>query len=829
MDPGFDASDAATAEVSRQLALAEHLPKVKQLKADYEAKLESVSSQLSHLVQSQVEEVKQGRLLFDASERSVFVLRKKLENLHRATKEKGGWAEEYNLLKSVSDAEKNMGIVASYLRKVLEIPREVEELEELLSELGPFNPALDQLPPLNGDDLLWRCHTKAMLVDELCHSLSRRNGKQGREQAGRGSSILQSTIVPAKKVVEREEEYLFNVLRNSITLCTSHPSLVVAAVAIVEEEEDKDVLRENNDENPDPKQYRSKLISTIEESVISRFREVYNPVDGLSQDVGMVLEGFDALLDHLTTVTDDLMICFPPHYRSLLKMSELFHTQFSMSVRALASDAKELTPADILDIVLWINSYSMSLQRLGLEEGDPPLSDALPDLIEAYTETSKGLMRTWATNILNVDEKASVEQADDGTVITLAPIDLFKMVTQQIDLVKDVDNGKFLWNIVRESVEIIMVYIRDLKKRLKERWSEYSWDYLAAMVNNNIKSLELLEEFAEHCVESLSDMYAEGVPTDKAMDGFRDLVKLSVKSLARVVMKDLEGLSSQIFGPEWLEGTTTDNIIETFRDYFNDFADVFTDYGNRLVTTECMEQLLKMYIDAVDVYGKKEKLGEEDMDFLNMLEVDNDKLTEFFGGYMRDGILKKNMGVIEAMREIISGTSEDSIVASYAVLLATHSDAPLSFVKSSLRCNPHFSKKDTSAAIDQCKTVILSRRNRKPGLFAKFGMIDEVNPAEVKPDKDEEEGEGEDGEKKPEKEKSKWSKLKKHIGLHRGDSALKEKVKEKKGKEKEKEKERDRKSMDEPSDATAPSRTGSAASNPPPSTVREMTAEDFFS
>lgn len=73
-------------------------------------------------------------------------------------------------------------------------------------------------------------------------------------------------------------------------------------------------------------------------------------------------------------------------------------------------------------------------------------------------------MTGWTVNILNVDANASVEEAEDGTLITLAPVDLFKvelafvskwyeiaywkkdfspqMVTQQVDLVKDADNGK---------------------------------------------------------------------------------------------------------------------------------------------------------------------------------------------------------------------------------------------------------------------------------------------------------------------------------------------------------------------------------------------------
>lgn len=188
------------------------------------------------------------------------------------------------LEQSVSSAGKKMDSVAQYLKKILEIPREVAELEEMLQELGPLNPHLDQLPPFGADEVLWSLYLKASKIDQLCYELGRGTaiaGAEGHQRGSereeedresgnlalKGSSILQATVLPAKEAVDRAEGYLFSIVEHSISLCTSHPSLVVAAVAIIEEEEVNDAERENNADNPAPKRYRDRFTNTLRVSM----------------------------------------------------------------------------------------------------------------------------------------------------------------------------------------------------------------------------------------------------------------------------------------------------------------------------------------------------------------------------------------------------------------------------------------------------------------------------------------------------------------------------------------------------------------------------------
>ena len=78
----------------------------------------------------------------------------------------------------------------------------------------------------------------------------------------------------------------------------------------------------------------------------------------------------------------------------------------------------------------------------------PKLESKFENIFKKYRKYCKDMMTNWISNIVKTDLPDTVDKNDDDLLVTPAPVDLFKMINQQIFLVEEADVGVFLISIL---------------------------------------------------------------------------------------------------------------------------------------------------------------------------------------------------------------------------------------------------------------------------------------------------------------------------------------------------------------------------------------------
>ena len=128
-----------------------------------------------------------------------------------------------------------------------------------------------------------------------------------------------------------------------------------------------------------------------------------------------------------------------------------YNKQFYSLFSGLEKDAEAVKNDLILSLMFWVRKeYTGQLARLGASGVQPPLFTSLLPLITLYKERIKSLMFGWFDKILERDTEKPPESID-GQLMTMAPIDLFEIVQQQISLVDESKFSTFLLEVAHAS------------------------------------------------------------------------------------------------------------------------------------------------------------------------------------------------------------------------------------------------------------------------------------------------------------------------------------------------------------------------------------------
>lgn len=686
-EDAFDAEqarEAAVREVKGALSGPQEVSRLRKIRAEYEAQRGAVEVQIALLTGRQAEEARAGLELVARCRERVEKVKLLQGRLETALAASGGLLPQYPLLRRAHIARRNLHRTAQELESIMEMPLELERIEKMLqglvarperqdkgSEGGSGDESDEDGAAKTRDDsdrVLPDVHKRLILLD--------RRQRAALESARADSSkrqVVEAQLASLNDFFRRVESRCLHIVRNCIYEAQNRPAMLVKALQMVQRQEAADIRarkeaqgRKGGQEQEVPvRAWYAKSVSQLEEYLRGNFEMLVGTlIEGPdSVDVALVLQEQRKILDDLVIAKDMVEPCFPPQYKIFERFVRTYHSLIVHNVEGLTEKfAATLSTRDIIDLVCWLREYHAVLNDIEAPEDcvQPVLTapDKLTRLLQGYNLQTEGMMRNWAARILEDDLQVAPESSMDGTLYTIAPIDLFKMIDQQFEVVDALEMERSMHTLAMSVTEVLGDYCLSVHDVVTRLWNDLNIDHIAAQVNNAARCVDCCSSLMDELQKKLRPELLDDVELALVGDNFAKVGKDGCESLAKVIVSDLIPLLKRLFTAKWYSGE--DKLMESIAATILDYADEINEYliGTyyRRVMVEVLERLAVALVAQL-LEGKKHEgaVITIDADFLAGLDLDYDILFQcFLDASVPERMLAPRLAPLRALMHLLS-------------------------------------------------------------------------------------------------------------------------------------------------------------------------------
>jgi hypothetical protein len=224
--------------------------------------------------------------------------------------------------------------------------------------------------------------------------------------------------------------------------------------------------------------------------------------------MGDVLAFAKKQLSVLIEILDDCLHTYPANGECMRWFAAIFQELLTNIFEMLLSNHDELSQGHIISLAIFCAKWHEEIEDCGhtglpdecmkLENKLPHMQHALDDYVTRMTAT----LRSWMENIVSLGPQFDAV-IGDGFLESSTPIDIFKMIREQMAMVGKCDNRIVLLQVLRGSANALQYFTQIAIKRVRQ---VFSTEELCCTCNDTSCFVDLLTRLIDDVEESLAEI-----------------------------------------------------------------------------------------------------------------------------------------------------------------------------------------------------------------------------------------------------------------------------------------------------------------------------------